>query len=61
MEKWLCWGAMGISGVLFILFILDLVTKSIPFGGLSAVVDILGAVACGIVGYLGWDASRDLR
>ena len=61
MEKWLCWGAMGISGVLFILFILDLVTKSIPFGGLSMVVDILGIVACGLVGYLGWDASRDLR
>ena len=61
MEKWLCWGAMGVSGLLLILFVLDLVTKSIPFGGLSTMVDILGTVACGLVGYLGWDASRDLR
>jgi hypothetical protein len=61
MEKWLCWGAMGVSGILFILFVLDLVTKSIPFGGLSTMVDILAAAACGLVGFLGWDASRDLR
>lgn len=61
MEKWLCWGAMGISGGLLVLFILDLVTKSIPFGGLSTVVDILGVVSCGLVAYLGWDAFRDLR
>ena len=61
MEKWLCWGAMGISGCLFILFVLDVVTKSIPFGGLSVTVDILGALACALVIYLGWDASKDLR
>ena len=60
MEKWLCWGAMGTAGVLLILFVLDLVTK-IPFGGLSTVVDILGAAACGLVAFLGWDASKDLR
>ena len=61
MEKWLCWGALGLSGLLFILFVLDLVTKSIPFGGLSTVVDILAAVGCAIVAFLGWDASKDLR
>jgi hypothetical protein len=61
MEKWLCLGAMGISGVLLILFVLDLVTKSIPFGGLSTAVDILGAVACALVAFLGWDAFRDLH
>lgn len=61
MEKWLCWVAMGIAGVLLVLFILDVVTKSIPFGGLSTVVDILGAIACALVGYLSWDAYSDLR
>jgi hypothetical protein len=61
MEKWLCWGAMGISGVLLILFVLDLVTKSIPFGGLSTLVDILGAAACALVAFLAWDAFRDLH
>jgi hypothetical protein len=61
MEKWLCWGAMGVSGFLFILFLLDVVTKSIPFGGLSTIVDIVGAIACALVIFLGWDASKDLR
>lgn len=60
MDKWLCWGAMGIAACLLVLFILDVVAK-IPFGGLSTVVDILGAAACGLVAYLGWDAYRDLR
>jgi hypothetical protein len=59
MEKWLCWGAMGISGLLFILFVLDLAIK-IPFGGLSTLVDILAALGCAIVIFLGWDAVRDV-
>jgi len=60
MEKWLCGGTMGTAGVLLILFILDLVIK-IPFGGLNTIVNILGIVACGLIGYLGWDAFKDLR
>jgi hypothetical protein len=60
MEKWMCWGAMGVSGVLLLLFILDVVMK-IPFGGLSTVVDIVSAVACAVVLYLAWDAFSDLR
>jgi hypothetical protein len=60
MEKWLCWGTMGLSGLLLLLFLLDLVLR-IPFGGLSRVVDILGLVSCGIVLYLGWDAFKDWR
>src|SRR3954469_18143034 len=43
MEKWLCWGSMGVSGVLLLLFLLDLAT-AIPFGRLSLVVDIIGMV-----------------
>ena len=34
MEKWLCYGAMGVAGFLMLLFVLDLLT-SIPFGGIS--------------------------
>src|ERR1700736_6329565 len=60
MEKWLCWSAMGISGFLLLLFLLDIVIQ-FPFGRLSIVVDIFGLLACGAVLYLGWDASRDLR
>jgi hypothetical protein len=60
MEKWLCLGAMGVSGLLLLLFILDVVVK-IPFGGLSLVVDIVSALACAIVLYLAWDAYQDVR
>ena len=32
-----------------------------PFSQVSMVVDILGLLTCGLVGYLAWDAYRDLR
>ena len=60
MEKWLCWAAMGVSGLFLLLFLLDLIIK-IPFGGLSKVVDVLALISCGVVLYLGWDAFRDWR
>jgi hypothetical protein len=66
MEKWLCWGSMGVAGFLLLLFLLDLVlafTGSVsgPFSGISPTVDIVGIIACGIVIYLAWDAFKDLR
>ncbi len=60
MEKGLCWTSLGISGLLLILFMLDLILK-MPFGGLNRLVDILGALSCALVLYLGWDAFRDSR
>ena len=60
MEKWLCWGSMGVAGLLLLLFLLDIIT-GIPFSKLSMFVDILGILACAIVVYLGWNAYRDLR
>jgi hypothetical protein len=60
MEKWLCWGSMGVAGGLLVLFLLDLVLK-FPFRNLSTFVDILALLACGTVLYLSWDALRDLR
>ena len=60
MEKWLCWATMGVSGLLLVLFLLDLVL-SIPFGGLSKPLDVILAVACGLGFYLGWDAFQDVR
>jgi hypothetical protein len=60
MEKWMCWGSMGVAGFLLLLFVLDLVVR-FPFGGLSRLVDILAILSCGVVLYLGWDAFQDLR
>ena len=60
MEKWFCWAAIGISGFLLILFILDLAIQ-FPFGRLNVLVDIFGIIGCALVAYLGWDALKDLR
>lgn len=60
MEKGLCWGSIGVAGLLVLLFLLDLILQ-IPFGGLSGVVDILGILASALVLFLGWDALRDLH
>ena len=60
MEKWFCWGSLGVAGVLLLLFVLDLIL-GIPFGRLDWFVNILGILGCGIVGYLAWDAFKDLR
>jgi hypothetical protein len=60
MERWLCWGSMGVAGLLLLLFVLDLVIK-VPFGGMGLMVDIFGILASGLVLYLGYDAFRDLH
>jgi hypothetical protein len=60
MEKWMCWGSLGVAGLLLLLFVLDMII-GVPFGGVSLVVDIVAVLACGIVGYLAYDAYRDLR
>ncbi|MFM7148748.1 MAG: hypothetical protein ACKO23_02800 [Gemmataceae bacterium] len=56
----MCFGSMGVAGLMMLLFLLDIFLK-IPFGGTSIVVDIFGIAVSGMVGYLGFDAYRDLR
>jgi len=55
-------GSMVVAGVVALLAISDL-TVGFPFTGSehSRLMDILFIVAAGIVGYLSWDAYRDLR
>ena len=61
MEKWLCWCSLGVAGLLFVLFGLDLILK-IPFGsGIDRIIDILVVICSGLLGYLSWNALRDLR
>ena len=66
MEKYMCYGALGVAAVMFLLFLLDLLVK-FPFGGGAEggnpflVVDIFGLIAAAIVAYLGWNAARDLK
>jgi hypothetical protein len=61
MEKWMCYFALGVSGLMLLLFLLDLFL-GIPFGGGKFVfVDIVGILAAGVVLYLGWNAYLDVR
>ncbi|MGL4421792.1 MAG: hypothetical protein ACRCZF_14080 [Gemmataceae bacterium] len=66
MEKKLCYGALGVAGLMGLLFLLDLII-GIPFGGGGTagnpfmLPDIFGLIASGIVGFLGFSALRDLR
>lgn len=60
MEKGLCYGALGIAALMLLVFLLDLVA-GVPFGAPFTVVDVFGVLASGIVGYLAWNASRDLK
>jgi hypothetical protein len=44
----MCWSALGASGVVLVLFLLDLIT-GFPFGKLSPTVDVLALIACAMV------------
>jgi hypothetical protein len=67
MEKWFCWGSVGVAGLLLLLFVLDLILSisgmltAAPFGGLSWTIDVLGAIACGLLLYLAIDAMKDMK
>jgi len=60
MEKWLCWGSLGVAGILLLLFLLDMFL-GIPFGGIGWMVNIIGVLACGLTGYLAWESFKELR
>jgi hypothetical protein len=63
MEKGLCWGSLGVAGLMFLLFLLDLFL-GFPFGGGSisgmTLVDIFGLLASGVLIYLAFNALRDV-
>lgn len=61
MEKGLCYGALGVAGLMLVVFLLDLVA-GFPFGGSPfMVLDVLGILAAGAIGYLAFNASKDLK
>jgi len=61
MEKGLCYGALGVAALMLVVFLLDLVA-GFPFGGSPfMVLDIFGIISAGIIGYLAFNASKDLK
>lgn len=60
MDKWLCWGALGVSGLMFVIFLLDLLLGW-PFGRVSAALDIFTLIAALVIAYLAWDTYKEVR
>ena len=61
MEKYMCYGALGVAGLFMLLFLLDL-ALGFPFGrGPFLIGDIFGIIVSGLVGYLGFNALKDLK
>jgi hypothetical protein len=61
MEKYMCYGALGVAALMFLLFLLDLVA-GFPFGGGSFMLaDIFGMLTSAVVAYLAYNASRDIK
>jgi hypothetical protein len=67
MNKALCYAALGLGGLMMLIFFLDIVMSQ-PFGGgvkfsdnHFVTGDVFGFLASAVVVYLGWNALRDLK
>lgn len=67
MEKWLCIGSIGVAALFLILFVADFV-MGFPLGGgvpgydsPFMLVDLGGILSAVTVGYMAWNAFRDLK
>jgi len=58
LPKNLVFGSFGAAGLVGVLAILDIVT-TFPFAG-TMLLDILFILSAAIVGYLAWDAYKDM-
>jgi len=61
MEKALSYGALGIAALMLLLCLVD-IFAGFPFGsGPFITYDVLGIIAAGIIGYLGFNSLKDLK
>jgi hypothetical protein len=60
MDKWLCWFSLGVAGVVFLFFLLDMLLHG-AFREISIAVDIISLICCVLLAYLAWNAMRDIR
>lgn len=60
MSKALTIVGMVVAGLVGLVFLLDLAV-SFPFDRASILMDIGALLAAGLLGYLSWDAMRDVR
>ncbi len=60
MPKAMTIAGMVVAGLIGFTFAADLVL-SVPFAGASMLMDIGALVAAGLLGYLSWNAMREIR
>jgi hypothetical protein len=65
MPRILCLGALVVSGLVFLLFLVNFIMTIAGMGSLfrypSLLMDILFLVSSGALGYLSWSAFRELK
>lgn len=59
LDKTLCWIALGVAGLLGLIFLLDLATKLI-FNRFSVGAEVCMVVACAVVVWQGIETMREL-
>jgi len=59
MAKVMTFGGMAVAGLIALVFGLDL-ALGIPFGRANMLIDIGFAICAAILGYLSWNAFRDV-
>ncbi|MCC6492470.1 MAG: hypothetical protein IT424_05560 [Pirellulales bacterium] len=60
MSKAMTIAGMVVAGLVGLIFLLDLIV-GMPFGKANLVMDVGALVCAAILGYLSWDALRDVR
>jgi hypothetical protein len=60
MSKVLTIVGMVVAGIVGLIFAVDLAVQ-IPFDRASWLMDVGALIAAGLLGYLSWDAMRDVR
>lgn len=61
MDKALCWGTLGLTALLVLLFLLDLIIGSWPLYRASVALDIFGILAGGVIIYVCVDTLMELK
>ncbi len=58
-SKKMIYGSWGVAGLVGVASVIDIVART-PFGG-QMIMDIFFILGAGLIGYLGYDAYKDLR
>jgi hypothetical protein len=61
MERAICWGTLGLTALLVLLFLVDLFVGTWPLFRASPTLDVFAILAGGVIIYVCIDTLRELR